>query len=67
MGCMTFFLINGYGLYITILFYHLAIKNKIVLFCLQPHLIQLLDIEIFQLFKDYHITRYNGQGYLVGW
>lgn len=41
----------------TILLYHLAIKNKIVLFCLQLHsihLIQLLNIEIFQLFKQYH-------------
>lgn len=41
----------------TILFHNFVIGNKIVLFCLCPYfiyLIQLLDIAVFQLFKHYH-------------
>lgn len=51
------FIIDNYGSYMIIPFYNLAIENKVVLFHLLPHvtyLTQLLDVEVFQLFKHYH-------------
>lgn len=50
-------IIASYCSYITLLFYNLATKNKIVLFhflSYSRHFIQLLDIGIFQCFKYYY-------------
>ena len=46
----------------TLLFYNLATKNKIVLFRLpshSTHLIQLLNVGVFQPFKYYHTDAIN--------
>lgn len=56
-GAWLFFIIDNYDSHMTISFYNLATKNKIVLFCFSKyfnHLIQLLDIGVFQLFKYYY-------------